>query len=122
MNSQLTFDVLSKSNVSLAEYYVMAIVGYGIFLPPETLAWQSFKLGKGDPRGEVSTQEHLQAIFNCIENKWLEVIESERCKGDEVLEVGTIDFTTEGFALYREITNKIYGEGILLGYENLLTE
>jgi hypothetical protein len=46
-------------------------------------------------------------------------VKTERCRGDTVLEVGTVDFTSEGFALYQQIINKVFGEGFITGYETL---
>lgn len=118
-NPQLTFDVLMENDTSLAEYYVMVAVAYGIFLSPEKLARQSFKLADGDPRGTLPEQKHLEAVSRCIEKKWLEIVSLERQRGDDILEIGTVDFTPEGFALYRRITNKIFGEDFVIGYEDL---
>ncbi len=97
----------------------MCTVGYGIFLLPEKLARRSFKLSVGDPCGEPTEEEHLQAIFSCIEKKWLEIVESERQIGEDILEVGVVDFTISGFALFRHIINKIFGNDFRLGYETL---
>jgi hypothetical protein len=109
-NPQLTFEVLKGNRVSLAEYYVMCTVAYLIFLAPAELARQSFRLAEGDPRGALTEQEHLQAVFSCIEKKWLKIIEVEYTKGDDVLEIGTVDFTPAGYSLFRRIIDKIFGE------------
>jgi hypothetical protein len=119
---QLSSDVLRESRVSPAEYFVMGTVAYGIFLPPEELARQSFKLSKDDPRGDAAEQEHLDALFGCIQKNWLEIVKSERQKGDDILKVGTVDFTPEGISLYREIIKKIFGEDFVSAYENLSSD
>ena len=118
-NPQLTFDVLRENDASLAEYYVMGTVAYGIFLSPEELARQSLKLSDGDPCGTFPEQTHLEAVSSCIEKKWLETVTLERQRGDDILDIGTVDFTPEGFALYRRIINKIFDEDFVIGYENL---
>ena len=120
--SDLTFHVLEKYEVSLAEYFVMCTVGYRIFLPPERLAQRSFALAEGDPRGEVALSEHLNAIHSCVEKAWLEILTPEEVEREmtrrqsaaipeiyDYLKPNTVDFTQEGYCLYRQFIFEIFG-------------
>lgn len=121
-STDLTFEVLEKYKVSLAEYYVMCTVGYRIFLPPERLAQDSFAHAEGDPRGEVAVSEHLNAIHSCVEKAWLEILTPEEYERemvrrqsaeipeiDDYLEPNSVDFTPEGYCLFRKIIFEIFG-------------
>ena len=121
--SELTFAVLTKYNVSLAEYYVMCSVGYQCFSSPEKLAQISFNESQGDPRGEVDVSEHLKAIYSCVENGWFEILTAEKCERemtrqksalDEediyLLEPGDISFTPDGYQMHKQIILEIFGE------------
>ena len=120
--NEVTFAVLEKYNVSLAEYYVMCTVGYEIFLPPETLAKNSLDHARGDPRGEVEVSDHLNAIYSCVENGWFEILSPEKCERDMIrqksvlddedislLNPGDVSFTQEGYSLFKQIIFEIFG-------------
>jgi hypothetical protein len=120
---EISFIVLAKYGVSLAEYYAMGTVGYGIFLPPKRLAQHSFNLAGGDPRGELTVSEHLDAVYSCIQNGWLELLSSAQCECEmmrqqsspnikfvEMLEPGVVSFTRKGYVLYRQFILEIFGE------------
>lgn len=120
--SDLTFRVLEKYKVSLAEYFVMCTVGDRIFSPPERLAKDSFALSEGDPRGEVALSGHLNAIHSCVEKAWLEILTTEEVEREmarrqsaaipEIYEYpkpNTVDFTQEGYCLYRQFIFEIFG-------------
>lgn len=120
--SDVTFSVLAKYGVTLAEYYVMGTVGYEIFLPKERLAKCSFDHAEGDPRGEVDVSEHLNAINSCLEKGWFEILTIEKCKAemarqesvlapDDVYNVnpGEVSLTNAGYLLYKNIILEIYG-------------
>ena len=124
---QRTANVLGGRGASLAEYYVMCTVGYGIVLVPDELASWSVGESRGDPRGEFPVSEHLAAVNSCLEKRWLVILTSEECEREaerrrtsQLLELtdthlapGAVDFTPEGYALYRDLILNIYGEGHL---------
>ena len=120
--SDRTFHVLEKYKVSLAEYFVLCTVGYRIFSPPERLAQDSFNLSEGDPRGEVALPGHLNAIHSCVEKAWLEILTPEEVEREmarrqsaaipeiaDHLKPNTVDFTQEGYCLYRQFIFEIFG-------------
>ncbi len=121
--NELTFAVLAKYNVSLAEYYVMCAVGHQCFSPPEKLAQVSFNESQDDPRGEVDISEHLKAIYSCAEKGWFEILTAEKCEHemtrqksalDEedvyLLEPGDVSFTSDGYQMHKQIILEIFGE------------
>lgn len=120
--ADLTFAVLEKHNVSLAEYFVMCTVGNRIFSPPERLAQDSFALAEGDRRGEVALSGHLNAIHSCIEKAWLEILTPEEVEREmarrqsaaipeisDHLKPYCVDFTQDGYSLYRQFIFEIFG-------------
>ena len=113
---EITFTILEKYGVTLAAYYVMCAVGYEIFQTPERLAQTSFNHAEGDPRGEVTVSEHLNAIYRCVKKGWLEILTAEQCEREmarqessptiefvDLLEPGAVSFTQKGYLLFRQI-------------------
>ena len=120
---EITFSVLDKYGVSLAEYYVMCTVGYEQFLPLEKLAQVSFDEAQGDPRGEVDISEHLNAIYGCVEKGWFEILSPEKCEREMLrqksvldeediyfLAPGDVSFTPDGYRMHKQMILEIFGE------------
>jgi hypothetical protein len=119
-----TLSVLGEHGVSLVEYHVMITVGYGIVLKPDELASWSVGEASGDPRGEFPLSEHLDAVNHCIEKQWLALLTPEECEReaerrqserlpdltDTFLSPGAVDFTQEGYLIYRKLTLGINGK------------
>lgn len=119
-----TLTVLGEHGVSLIEYHVMIVVGYGIVVKPDELASFSAQESEGDPRGEFPILEYCKAVDQCIEKRWLALLTPEECEReaerrqsawlpdltDTCLSPGTVDFTPEGYLLYRKLTLEINGK------------
>lgn len=118
-----TQKVLRACQISLCEHFLMCTVGYGILLPPEKLVQTSASLSEGDPRGEYTSAQYMEALQACIQEKWLQVIteklyeqEMNSRKTADVPEIhnssfapGVIDFTEVGYLLHRQVLIDIFG-------------
>jgi hypothetical protein len=118
-----TQNVLSASEVSLCEHFLMCTIGYTILLPLEELAQTSASLNEGDRRGQFTPAQYMQALDACIKKKWLRVITGEsyeqemnRRPSSAIPEIygsgfapGVVDFTETGYLLHRQIIIDIYG-------------
>lgn len=117
------FPILQQHNITPAEYLVMCTVGYHIFLPPAELAQVSQNLAAGDTLGEFTLAEYLQATASCLAKKWLEMVTQEQyqqmvAQGQaagipEIFDYPapqTVDFTPQGYTLFRQVIGDIFGE------------
>lgn len=122
-----TFRVLGKLGISLCEHFIMGTVGYRMPLRPEELAEHTAALVEGDPRGSFTEHEYRKAVQQCMQRGWLEIITPERCEAecrrrqrstlpelfDTGFEPGVVDFTPEGFSLFRQSILGILGKRLV---------
>jgi hypothetical protein len=123
-----TARVLIEHTLSLAEYQVMCSAGYRVTLPPAMFVSHAFWASEGDPRGQSALEElaaaldHLQerGLMSCLTGEDLRE-DAERRRTSSVPEVvhtgyqvGHVDFTHRGYALYREVIRAIHGDEFLL--------
>ena len=122
-----TARVLSAHGLSLPEHYVMCSAGYRVTLPPDAFVAHAFSASEGDPRGGASLPElaaalrRLQArgLVTCLTEADLREDARRRATSaiPEVIDigyqVGHVDFTPRGYALYREVIRAIHGDAFL---------
>lgn len=113
------FDVLREYGMSPCEHSLMCVVGYRLPLLLDELPEYSATLDSS-----CSESEYADASRSCIQKGWLEILtaewrerEAERQQSsqipkllDEGFEHGVVDFTQEGYLLFRKINLRIFGE------------
>ena len=123
-----TARVLTANGLSLAEYQVMCSAGYRVTLPPLEFVEHAFQACEGDSRGQPSRTEllaafeHLQAcgFMVCLTEADLREEAERRAIStipevfDRGYDVGHVDFTHRGYALYRQAIQDIHGDDFLL--------
>lgn len=123
-----TARVLTAKGLSLAEHQVMCSAGYRVTLPPLEFVEHAFQAWEGDSRGQSSRTEllaafeHLQArgFMVCLTEADLREEAARRAIStipevfDRGYDVGHVDFTHRGYALYRQVIQEIHGDDFLL--------
>ena len=139
-----TARVLIAHGLSLPEHQLMCSAGYRVTLPPPEFVAHAFGAWEGDPRGQSSRAE-LLAAFEHLRARGLMACLTEACLTEadlreeaerraistipEVIDlgydVGHVDFTPRGYALYRQVIQEIHGDDFLLSTDagfNLATD
>jgi hypothetical protein len=113
---------LRSHNISLPEWFVLNSIGTWP-LPRDEVPGTCAGLSEGDPRGSVTEAECARALEGCINKGWLTVVGHPYL--DMILwavkktpaigpiygfpNIGDVDFTPGGAALYTEVSKDLFG-------------
>ena len=122
-----TARVLSMHRLCLAEHYVMCSAGYRVTLPPEAFVSHAFSVTEGDRRGHPGLGDLAAALYRLRARGLMSCLTEAALRADarrrvasgvpEVIDTGYraghVDFTSDGYAVHRDVIRGIHGDDFL---------